>query len=127
MAYLVTACIVIGLLSYGLNSDGQASNLQFIASGTFTLDSVVSARLYRQWVPLALLEPGYSDLEAVYGHILSGCFTMSFDEAVRALVPKILKASIDVFFETKTALSPSTKDLSLMFNMRDLSRALIGI
>ena len=68
-------------------------------------------------------------LEHVYGQLVANYVSVAFENAVRAVVPKMLKATLDVYFEMKesAAAKSSLHSVYSLYNLRDISRVLHGV
>jgi dynein heavy chain len=69
-------------------------------------------------------------LEHVYGQLVANYMSVAFENSVRAVAPKMLKATLDVYFEMKeSASAKSSPDRSIynVCNLRDISRVIHGV
>jgi len=93
-------------------------------AGTFTIDT----RCQRHFTTFAALLPGQEVLQAIYNSILSSHLSQ-FDNALNKLSTPMVDATIELFknITENPEFSPSARKFHYQFNLRDISKIVIGV
>jgi dynein heavy chain len=91
-------------------------------SGSFFVDP----RLQRHFFTFSCSLPSDSDLNTIYGTILSA-HTYNWDKKVQGMASKLTEASIALHKEVSTKFLPSAVKFHYMFTMRDLTSVFKGL
>src|SRR4051812_44727678 len=99
----------------------EIQDVQYISSmnptaGSFTIDP----RLQGLFSTFACLLPSKKNLQSIYGTVLQNHFA-SFPGSIQELVPRLVKATIELHDTVALKFIPSSKKFHYQFNLRDLS------
>jgi len=105
----------------------EVQDVQYLAAmnptaGSFTVDP----RLQGLFATFACLLPSKKTLSYIYTEVLQHHFT-PFGAAIGELVPKLIKATIELHDSVALKFIPSTRKFHYNFNLRDLSAVFQGL
>ena len=126
------SCLIKQHMDYGSWYDThklekkEIQDVQYLAAmnptaGSFTVDP----RLQGLFATFACLLPSKKTLSFVYTTMLTHHFA-AFSPAIQELVPKIIKATIELHDSVSLKFIPSSKKFHYNFNLRDLSAVFQG-
>ena len=127
------SCLIKQHMDYGSWYDvsklekKEIQDVQYVAcmnptAGSFTVDP----RLQALFATFACLLPSKKNLTHIYGTVLTHHFG-KFSAAVTELVPRLIKATIELHDSVSLKFIPSTKKFHYLFNLRDLSNVFQGL
>jgi dynein heavy chain len=126
------SCLIKQHMDYGSWYDThklekkEIQDVQYLAAmnptaGSFTVDP----RLQGLFATFACLLPSKKNLSYIYTSVLTHHFT-PFGAAIAELVPKLIKATIELHDSVSLKFIPSSRKFHYQFNLRDLSSVFQG-
>jgi len=105
----------------------EIQDVQYLAamnptSGSFTIDP----RLQGLFATFSCLLPSKKNLTYIYTSVLTHHFA-AFGATIQELVPKIIKATLELHDNVSLKFIPSTRKFHYIFNLRDLSAVFQGV
>ena len=86
----------------------------------------ISERLQRHFITCWVPELSNTDKRYIFGVIMNGFF-QTFPAEVKALVPNIISATVDIYDHIRDTLRPTPRKAHYLYNMRDVARVFQGI